>query len=451
MSKFRLKVIIIRVLLGTYRGIGYFFKYTFVFLVWIKRQLAGVVKILLFPLIKLIYGLGFVGRVRLERITEPVRTRLFYLFGHRHAIHFAVITIVFVTSVLSISTRAVRAEELGTKSILFALVSNSDNELIEEGTSPQHNYTSVDYLVDAVSISYTPDIDYDYTDSGHVSSITGGSAITAPTGTHLSPSTASRTGLTTYVVKEGDTISSIADEFSISIETVLNANNLTVRSYIRPGDQLTVLPLDGLIYTIKKGDTLEKIAKTYGASTQDIHAWNSSINETALALGTQLLLPGGQLPEVARATTPTRQVSSASTIFTGPKPSPATNIPPGAHMIWPTTVHRITQYYTWKHTGVDVAGPVGTPIFAVDDGIVVFSGWTNGYGNNIMIDHGNGLRTRYAHASKLYLKKGDHVNKGDVIEAMGSTGRSTGPHLHFEVIKGTGRNFLNPLDFVSYK
>lgn len=123
-------------------------------------------------------------------------------------------------------------------------------------------------------------------------------------------------------------------------------------------------------------------------------------------------------------------------------------------MIWPTAARRITQYFGHyrggsRHTGVDIAGPIGTAIYAADDGVVALSGWNSGgYGNMVLIDHGGGIYTRYGHASKLLVRAGDAVKRGDVIALIGSTGHSTGPHLHFEVMTGNPHNRKNPLEYV---
>jgi len=115
-------------------------------------------------------------------------------------------------------------------------------------------------------------------------------------------------------------------------------------------------------------------------------------------------------------------------------------------MIWPTQGYRITQYYSWRHFAVDIANKRGTPIYATDTGVIQYVGWSIGYGYNIIIDHGGSKKTRYAHLSKFYVKTGQKVGKGESIGAMGSTGWSTGPHLHFEVIIN-GRKH-NPLNYI---
>jgi murein DD-endopeptidase MepM/ murein hydrolase activator NlpD len=122
--------------------------------------------------------------------------------------------------------------------------------------------------------------------------------------------------------------------------------------------------------------------------------------------------------------------------------------PSTTKLAWPTSATRITQYFSWRHPGLDLAAKVGTPLYAAESGKVTISqgGYNGGYGNTIVIDHGGGMKTRYGHASKLYVKVGDTVERGEVIAAMGSTGRSTGSHLHFEVIiNGTK---YNPLSYI---
>ena len=115
-------------------------------------------------------------------------------------------------------------------------------------------------------------------------------------------------------------------------------------------------------------------------------------------------------------------------------------------MAWPTVGARITQYFSWRHVGVDIANKTGTPLYAADAGVVEFAGWATGYGNSIVINHGGGKKTRYGHASKLFVKVGDEVEKGENIAAMGSTGWSTGPHLHFEVMINGAK--YNPLNYI---
>jgi len=251
-----------------------------------------------------------------------------------------------------------------------------------------------------------------------------------------------RTETIEYTVKNGDTISTIAEEFEISVSTILWENNLSVYNLIRPGDKLRILPLDGIAHQVVKGDTLASIAKKYGVEEKQILETNKIADGSKLAVGGKLLIPGGKKIATQAVKQQTRY-TGLSTIVDLDKGSNAAPTS-GNKMNWPAGVKRITQYFSWRHTAVDIAGPVGTPIYAADSGVVEVEGWGTGYGNQIVINHGGGKKTRYAHLSKFYVKKGEEVTKGQAIGAMGSTGWSTGPHLHFEVIiNGTKYNPLN--------
>lgn len=238
-----------------------------------------------------------------------------------------------------------------------------------------------------------------------------------------------------YAIQPGDTVGNLAQKFQISVETILIENKLSLKSVLRPGDSLNILPVNGVSHKIKKGDNLKKIALLYKADIQKIIDFNH-LTEEELPIGEVLIVPEGKrLPAPA---------APASQIATGRPPALKVS---GLGMLWPTTGRRITQYFTWRHTGIDIALPTGNPIYAALDGVVEMSGWNrSGYGYQIVLRHSNGLKTRYAHNSKLYVLVGQEVAKGDVIALIGSTGRSTGPHLHFEVIVGGVR--VNPFLYV---
>ena len=256
-----------------------------------------------------------------------------------------------------------------------------------------------------------------------------------------------RSAVVEYAVESGDTIGSIARKFGLQTQTVLATNQLRPSSLIRIGQTLQILPVDGVMYTVRKGDTLSKIATTYKADSERIRKANNLLADETLAPGTALVVPDGQTPYIAPAPKPVRIAASLHDVFV---PAPPVRSTAGASgLIWPTDARRITQYFTRRHTGVDIAGAVGTPIYAADDGVVISAGWnTGGYGNMIIIDHGDGLYTRYGHGSKILVHEGDTVSKGDKIMLMGSTGRSTGPHLHFEVMRGDIHRRANPLSYV---
>jgi len=255
-----------------------------------------------------------------------------------------------------------------------------------------------------------------------------------------------RTAIVYYTVQMGDTVSTIARKFNISVNTVIWANDLNSYGFIKPGNQLTILPYSGIVYTVKSGDTISRIAAKYNIDASEILSCNNLGN--SLKIGQKIIVPGAKkLAEAASVSSVTTRNYTGISIIKDIIKSPSAPVS-GSKMTWPTQGYRITQYYSWKHTGVDIANKVGTPIYAADSGTVIIAagGWNGGYGNTIVIDHGNGRKTRYGHASKLFVKVGDEVEKGENIAAMGSTGRSTGPHLHFEVFVGGVRT--NPLNYI---
>lgn len=276
----------------------------------------------------------------------------------------------------------------------------------------------------------------------------GGSALTKPVilpGVDVSAVASAepdaRSGIVLYEVQPGDIVGNIATSFGVSIETILWANGLSARSYIRPGDILKILPKSGVLHKVARGDTVLKIAKKYDTDADEIVRANKLQKDGSdIVVGEELLVPGGRVPRPVYVAP--RQTSQFRSIAA---PAPSISAPAGSGYIWPTTVRRITQYFGWRHTGLDIAGPSGTPIYSARDGVVSRSqcGWNGGYGCYIIIDHGGGIQTLYAHNSQLFVSVGQTVSQGQNIAAMGSTGRSTGPHVHFEVrVNGSRQNPL---------
>jgi len=383
------------------------------------------------------------------------------------------ITVLFVTALLvftnlTATAKGVGAADIGSQTMLASLVnsefSNSDQpQTLEEffdtgpATPPaQEKYLDNSSVVKSEPILNTKSANNNQENAGEASlvgpSITGDGTALVRQDTILTVKTKrARPGIVYYTVQPGDVIGQIADQFDLKVSTILWENSLTAYSIIRPGDRLTILPMDGIIYQVTKGDTLEKIANKYNVDKNNIAEANKLDITKALAAGQKIFVPGGTKIQASIARTPTvaartavsgLQVLKDLILPKAPSAAPASR----GKLNWPTIGYRITQYYSWRHQAVDIANKIGTPLYAADDGVVEIAGWGTGYGNTILINHGNGMKTRYGHLSQFFVKAGDEVVKGETIGLMGSTGWSTGPHVHFEVIiNGVKYNPLNYL------
>lgn len=245
-----------------------------------------------------------------------------------------------------------------------------------------------------------------------------------------------------YVVESGDTVSTIADKFGISTDTIRWENDLPSVNSIKPGQKLRILPVTGVLHKVARGETIYSIAKKYEANAQAIvdFPFNTFMdNETfALAVGQELIVPDGKEPNV---------VLWSPSLYVAQRTPDAGVVAGTGSFAWPMS-GIITQRFGWYHKGVDIATAFGTPILAADSGKVIVAGWpdNSGYGNRVMIDHGNGYTTLYGHMSKIYVVAGQYVNRGATLGLEGSTGRSTGPHLHFEIRVSGG--FRDPLSLL---
>ncbi len=270
--------------------------------------------------------------------------------------------------------------------------------------------------------------------------------------TLLKPNPASSAGLLpkqdiqVYQVRGGDTVARIATAYGVSVNTILWENNLTSSGAIRPGQELKILPTSGVKHTVKEGETISSIAKKYGVDAEDILEYNEIEIEEHIVPSEEIIIPNGVKKTPP---TPARQKYLADLQKEDYKKIevPADYQGTGHELIWPEPAgSRISQYFSSRHRAIDIPCR-NCQIVAAADGIVELSGWQKGYGNTIVINHGNGIKTRYGHASALIVNAGDTVAQGQAIMISGSTGRSTGPHLHFEV-KINGQ-LVNPLSLVS--
>ena len=225
----------------------------------------------------------------------------------------------------------------------------------------------------------------------------------------------------TYKAVKGDTLSTVADKFGVSADSIRWENDLTSDD-VAIGQELKIPPVTGIVHKVTEGETIQSIAKKYKTDAQKIvnFPFNdfADLETFALSVGQTLVVPDGVQPQAAAIAYIPPSFSSAP-MGTG-------------RLLWPTS-GIITQYPVWYHMAFDIANPAAPGVMAADNGVVVYVGWDRyGYGNHVIIDHGGGLSTLYGHLTEYYVNVGDHVSRGQVIAKMGSTGRSTGTHLHFE-------------------
>lgn len=244
-----------------------------------------------------------------------------------------------------------------------------------------------------------------------------------------------------YSVVSGDTLASISKKFDVSIDTIKWANDKK-DDMIKPGQILKIPPISGVVHTVKSGDTIYSIAKKYKVDAQNIlnFPFNDFVDLDTFALTVSQLVyvPDGVIEEPTFAEATAGEGKTFAQIQAGVKGS--------SNFIWPTS-GAITQYPVWYHMALDIANNAAPAVLASDTGTVIYSGCLNwGYGCHIIIDHGNGYQTLYGHISQLIASAGQAVNQGQQIGVMGSTGRSTGTHLHFEI--RSGGTLLNPLNFL---
>jgi len=235
--------------------------------------------------------------------------------------------------------------------------------------------------------------------------------------------TALNLSYTAYRVKPGDMIGIIAEQFDLTSDTIISVNNIKQSRLIQIGQYLKIPSMPGILYTVKKdGEKITSIAEKYDISVEKCSAVNNVELNTSLSAGTTLFLPDAELDWV------TRQEINGD-LFKRPIKG------------W----YYFSSYYGWRsspftgarsfHSGIDMAASAGTPIYAALDGTVSFAGYNETYGNYVVVKHHSGYKTLYAHMSKIYVKKGQYVYTNTKLGAVGSTGLSTGPHLHFTVYK----------------
>lgn len=247
-----------------------------------------------------------------------------------------------------------------------------------------------------------------------------------------------RTSVLTYKVETGDTLLDIAERFGLKGTSLLYANDKLMDNpdFLWLGQELIILPVDGAYHTVAAGETVDSIGAKYKVDPSSISGFvgNNLQPPYTLKAGMKLIIPDGTKPYVPKVVV----------AYQGPVPAGARKGTGG--FAWPMS-GVITQRYWEGHQAVDIGAPMGTPVVAADSGFVaVIQSSNTGYGRMVVIDHGNGFSTLYAHLNAYIVDPGQSVAKGEVIAYCGRTGNSTGPHLHFELVLGGVRR--NPLGFL---
>jgi len=260
-----------------------------------------------------------------------------------------------------------------------------------------------------------------------------------------------RTSPVEYVVESLDSVFGIATKFNLKPESILWANYDVLNDnpdMLAVGQVLKVPPADGVLYEWQENDTIEAVAQKFKAKPEDIILFSGNhldITDPKIEPGKLIMIPGGKR-EFRQWVMPTipRGKAGVSTGIQGTCNTGDGGAYGTGTFIYPTRETRLSGNDYWDgHLAIDLAVGVGDPVVASDSGVVVYAGWNaSGYGYMVMIDHGNGYQTLYAHLSKVSVSCGQSVNQGNVIGYGGSTGNSTGPHLHFEVRYMGG--FVNP-------
>ena len=271
-----------------------------------------------------------------------------------------------------------------------------------------------------------------------------------------------RVNVITYTVETGDTLFSIAEKYGLKPETLLWGNFEVLNDnphLLAPQQILNVLPIDGTYYEWKQGDNLAAVADFFKTDPQNIINYpgnqfditTTTLSGDTIEPGTWLIIPGGKRAIKDWGPPAISRTDPASAAYYGA--GHCGNVYSGAigsgTFVWPTTDRNISGYHysPGVHPAIDIGGAVGNAVYATDNGVIVFAGWSDyGYGYMIVVDHGTGWQSAYAHLSAVAVTCGQSVYQGGYIGALGSTGNSSGPHLHFELAINGAK--VNPLDYV---
>ena len=364
---------------------------------------------------------------------------------------------------LSQAGLAETALRLGTHILLVALIL-----IVAWGLREFYNRAQIASLPQAVAqaadLPTPPPQEAAFTASFKMAAQPSSNGVTRRARLHTDVPSRPRVDLLTYAVKPGDTVFGIADKFGLQPETILWGNQLVLGDNphnLKPGQELKILPVDGALHRWSAGDGLNGVAKFFNVEPEAIVDWpgNNLNTDTVgdftspnIEPGTWLIIPDGKREFVSWSmpVIPIEDPSVAKVLGDGACGSAAQGAVGAGVFIWPANNHFLSGFDynpNANHSGIDIDGDAGQPVYAADNGVVVFAGWNNwGYGNVVILNHGNGWQTLYAHLSAINVVCGQSVYQTNLLGAIGNTGNSAGAHLHFEMMYNGTK--VNPWDYL---
>lgn len=394
-----------------------------------------------------------------------LQNKILFIFGHKYFIHVTVIIIALFVTTTNLNAQEYNGDEFGKHSALYKIVQENSEEIttediVEQGL-PQRPSTGQRYInnsgtVALDSTNINPSAKTTSALGENQASTTAANA-TFVSNTMLQTKGGIRADIVNYTVKTGESIGTIANRFGISAQTILWANGLSDTSIIKAGDVLKVPPVSGYTYQIATGDTLQKVVEKYHGDLEATMKLNGISDDQTVAVGSQIVVIGGAPPAPAPTPIKNSYLANSDTRYSSGNSGSGVNVNrnvparvTGGTFNWPLACHSAMTTY-WGHAGRgrDISCGVGQPIYAATDGVarISFTGaWGHGYGNAIDISGPGGVMTRYAHMSAFNVSNGQRVSRGQVIGFVGMTGRTSGPHLHFEIhINGVAYDPINYL------
>lgn len=334
---------------------------------------------------------------------------------------------ILVFAFLLLAMFSTKTANAGLSSLFGILVAGE--EVSAKSTTNNHSSQTMALPVVAVNIDPNPDKTYE------IIPVVDGKTLASDIASANQTFNESSSKISVYVVREGDTISSVAKMFNVSINTILWANNLSSKSALKVGQNLTILPVSGIKYVVQKNDTISTIASKYKADVDEIYSFNDLDRNSRLVVGQTIVIPDAEMGQSNTSTVVVRALNGMI-------------VPNDPLLVNVRKLPAFDGYYTCPVKGVltqglhgrnsvDLAAPIGTPIYASASGVVTISKsnntWNGGYGNFVVLSHSNGTQTLYGHMKKTVVDQNEQVDKGEIIGYVGISGMTTGPHVHFEV------------------